>query len=100
MGGMINFFKRKSAGDLAKLPSGTFSLDREGKIISSTLPADFPEAQMRDIGGRVLQFFRGAQDAKISLQELTVYYPNLKVTARNLRGGALIFLIPQAVPKN
>lgn len=97
---MINFFKRKSGGDLARLPSGAFSLDREGKIISSTLPASFSEAQMRDIGGRVLQFFRGAHEAKISLQELTVYYPNLKVTARNLRGGALIFLIPQALPKN
>ena len=55
---------------------------------------------MRQIGDRVMAFFRGAQNAQMPLQELNVYYPSLKVTARYLRGGALIFLSPQTLPKS
>jgi hypothetical protein len=95
----MRFFKRKESGRLARLPSGTFTLDRDGKVVVSTLPRGFPEAQMREIGERVLEFFRNAQTAQMPLQELNVYYPSLKVTARNLRGGALIFLLPQSLPK-
>ena len=97
---MRALFKRKSSLRVGKLPSGAFSLDDNGKIVSSTLPNWFPEAEMRDIGNRVLRFFRNADDAQMPVQELTVYYPSLKVTARNLRGGALIFLLPQSLPKN
>jgi hypothetical protein len=100
MGGMIKFFKKKWSGRVAKLPSGTFALDRDGKIVVSTLPQSFPEAQMREIGERVIAFFESAQHAQMPQHELNVYYPTLKVTARYLRGGALIFLSPQTLPKN
>jgi hypothetical protein len=100
MGSMLGFFKRKWSSRLSKLPSGTFALDRDGKIVVSTLPQSFPEAQMREIGERVMAFFNGAQHAQMPQQELNVYYPTLKVTARYLRGGALIFLSPQTLPKN
>ncbi|HTD65058.1 MAG TPA: hypothetical protein VK846_00830 [Candidatus Limnocylindria bacterium] len=96
----MRFFKRRNTAKLPKLPSGAFALDRDGKVVVSTLPQSFPEAQMRDIGERVLAFFRGAQLAQMPQQELNVYYPSLKLTARSLRGGALIFLSPQTLPKN
>ena len=97
---MKNFFKRKFRGLPGKLPSGAFALDLDGKVVVSTLPQNFPQSEMREIGSRVLAFFRGAQQAHMPLQELNVYYPTLKVTARCLRGGALIFLSPQSLPKN
>ena len=100
MGDMKNLFKRKFHGKIADLPSGSFTLDRNGKVIVSTLPQNFPEAQMRDIGDRVMAFFKGAQQAQMPVQEINVYYPSLRVTARSLRGGALIFLLPQTLPKN
>ncbi len=100
MGGMKRLFKRKFNSKLTRLPSGAFAMDRNGKVIVSTLPQNFPDAQMREIGERVLAFFRGAQQAQLPLHELNVYYPSLRVTARNLRGGALIFLLPQSLPKN
>lgn len=100
MGRMRNFFRRKFTGKPSKLPSGAFALDRDGHVVVSTLPQNFPKAEMREIGDRVLAFFRGAQQAQMPLQELNVYYPTLKVTARCLRGGALIFLSPQSLPKN
>jgi len=96
---MKSFFKKRQQRKLGKIPSGTFSLDRDGQIIASTMPQWFPVAEMRDIGARVLAFFRNAQQAQMPLQELNVYYPTLRVTARNLRGGALIFLLPQTLPK-
>lgn len=96
----MKFFSKNKSFKLTKLPSGAFALDREGRIISSTLPRTFPEPLMRDIGKRVLEFFNGAQTAQAPMQELNVYYPSLKVTARNLRGGALIFLAPQLLAKN
>ena len=97
---MKNFFRRRFTGRPSKLPSGTFALDQSGRIVVSTLPQNFPQAEMQEIGERVLAFFRGAQRAQMPLQELNVYYPTLKVTARSLRGGALIFLSPQTLPKN
>ena len=97
---MKNFFKRRFTGKPSKLPSGAFALDQTGQIVTSTLPTNFPQNEMREIGARVLAFFRGAQRAQMPLHELNVYYPTLKVTARYLRGGALIFLSPQTLPKN
>ena len=100
MGRMKNIFRRKFTGQPAKLPSGAFALDRDGNVVVSTLPQNFPPNEMKEIGARVLAFFRGAQQAQMPLHELNVYYPTLKVTARCLRGGALIFLSPQTLPKN
>jgi hypothetical protein len=41
--------------------------------------------------------FESARDAQLSLTELVVDFPAFKVTARQLRGGAIIFLAPQAL---
>lgn len=97
---MRNLFRKRFTGTPSKLPSGAFALDRDGQVVVSTLPQNFPASQMKEIGERVLAFFRGAQQAQLPMQELNVYYPTLKITARSLHGGALIFLSPQSLPKN
>jgi hypothetical protein len=79
-----------------RLPSGSFTLDREGRVMTSTLPQSFSEAQMRAIGEKVLASFRAAQRAQMPLSEIIVHYAALKLLARELRGGAIIFLMPQA----
>jgi hypothetical protein len=96
MGFLSNILPKQSSR-LTKLPSGAFSVDQDGHIVSSTLPKTFPESQMREIGQRVLAFFRGSQNAQLPVTELNVYYPSLKLTARNLRGGAIVYLSPQAL---
>jgi hypothetical protein len=100
MGFLKNVFSRNGANRLNKLPSGSFAVDRDGHLVVSTLPGNFPEMEMRDIGQRVLAFFRGAEIAQVPVQELNIYYSSLKITARNLRGGAIVFLSPQTLPKN
>lgn len=77
-----------------RLPSGSFTMDAEGKIMTSTLPQSFPESRMREIGQHVLDSFRIAKQAQIPLSEVIVNYATLKLLARELRGGAIVFLMP------
>jgi hypothetical protein len=95
--GILNLFSRSSAPtQLMPLPSGSFTLDREGKVMTSTLPQSFPAAQLRDIGQQVLASFRTAQKAQMPLAEIIIHYAALKLLARELRGGAIVFIMPQA----
>ena len=91
--GFLDLFTRP-APTPARLPSGSFSVDREGNILVSTLPSAFPETLTREIGRQVLQTFQSAQAAALPLSELVIHYASLKLTARDLRGGAIVFLTP------
>jgi len=92
----LKFFSR-SQPKLAALPRGSFTVDRQGRILISTLPQLFPAAIVKDISEQVLAAFRAAQAAKSPLTELIVRYSTLKLTARELRGGAIVFLVPQTL---
>ncbi len=78
-----------------RLPFGTFTVDRDGRVVISTLPSTFPLALVREVGQHVTATFREAQKADIPLSELVIRYSSLKITARELRGGAIVFLSPQ-----
>lgn len=80
-----------------RLPSGSFTLDADGRILTSTLPQSFPESRMREIGQQVIASFKAAKLAQMPLSELVVHYSALKLLARELRGGAMIFLMPQTL---
>jgi len=92
--GMLSLFS-KPATSPRRLPSGTFTVDREGRVVISTLPSSFPGALMRELGRQITITFREAQKAEVPLSELIIHYSSLKVTARELRGGAIVFLSPQ-----
>jgi hypothetical protein len=92
--GLLTLFSRPKATKLVKLPSGSFTLDPDGKILSSTLSQVFPDEYVRDIGDRVLTAFTHAREAQMPLSELVVHYSTFKLLARELRGGAMIFLVP------
>jgi len=90
-------FKPAPKPELKRLPSGTFTVDAESRIVSSTVPGRVPEAQVRDIGRQVLAIFEGARSANLQFSELIVQYAAFKITARQMRGGAIIFLSPRAL---
>lgn len=94
--GFLSFFASSPAAELIKLPDGSFTLDRDGRIIASTLPQSFPTGRVREIGQTFLSVFRSAEAANLPLTELVVDYAALRMTARELRGGAIIFLRPQS----
>jgi hypothetical protein len=92
--GLLTLFS-KAAPTLMRLPSGSFTVDREGAVIVGTLPSSFPQELVHDISQQVLSTFREADDAQLPLTQLVIHYPSLKITARELRGGAIIFLSPK-----
>jgi hypothetical protein len=94
MGILDIFSKSEETVHLVRLPSGSFTIDAEGELIASTLPCSFPEAQVREIGTKILQIFRNARKTEMPLTEIVVNFSALKITARELRGGAIIFLAP------
>src|SRR4051812_14422404 len=95
--GLLDLFSRSSRKNLVHLPSGSFTIDREGKVMTSTLPQSFPAARMQDIGQQVIASFLAAKQAQMPLAEIIVHYAALKILARELRGGAIIFLMPQTL---
>ena len=99
--GILNLLSRRlsQAGGptLVRLPTGSFTVDPTGKVVASTLPQSFPAERVRQIGNLVLSTFRAAHEANIPLMELIVDYAALKLTARELRGGAIIFLAPRSL---
>jgi hypothetical protein len=94
--GLLSVFS-KPAPTLVRLPSGSFTVDREGSVLVGTLPSSFPASLVSDIARQVLAVFRDGAAAQLPLSEIIINYPSLKITARELRGGAIIFLSPQAL---
>src|SRR3954451_1179216 len=92
--GLLTLFSKPSP-TLVRLPSGSFTVDREGSVIVGTLPSSFPSNLVDEISEQVLGAFRDAAAAQLLLSELVINYPSLKITARELRGGAIIFLSPK-----
>ncbi len=98
--GVLNYFSRRPAARLTRLPAGSFTVDTQGRVVAYTLPETFPRADMQNIGRMVLAYFRGAQQAQVHVKELIVTYRALKLSAREMRGGAIVFLVPQSLMRN
>ena len=94
MGVLKPFVRTTVSIEAGRLPSGCFAVHREGGIICSTLPHWFPVASTEEIGHAVIAAFRIASETNVTLNELSIRYSGLTILARDLRGGALIFLIP------
>lgn len=96
--GFLDLFKRSSEEpEMMRLPSGTFTVDAEGRILSSTVPQWFPSGQLREMGQQVVKTFRTAAEAHLRFSELVIHFASFKITARELRGGAIIFLAPKTL---
>lgn len=80
---------------LHRLPSGAFTVDARGNVVSSTVGQWVGEAMLIEIGRQIQAVFKGAAEARLPLAELRVQYRCMKITARALRGGAIIFLSPK-----
>ena len=95
--GLLSRFAKPSTVTLMRLPSGCFTVDRTGRVLINTLPRSFPLSIVQEIGRLVLSTFRSAQEAHSPLSEFVADYSALKLTARELRGGAIVFLTPRGL---
>jgi hypothetical protein len=88
--------KKKNTVDLQRLPKGAFTVDAQGRVVSSTVPQWVPAPLVGEIGACVVTVFQGARKANLAFSELVAQYATFKITAREMRGGAIIFLSPKA----
>ncbi|MDB6028049.1 MAG: hypothetical protein JWM68_4272 [Verrucomicrobiales bacterium] len=98
--GFLSRFTTKTAAveettHLTRLTSGSFTVDAKGHVVASTLPGTFPAEHVNAIAQAVLSTFQNAQKAQLPLSEIIISYAALKISARELRGGAIIFLAPK-----
>ena len=75
-------------------------MDATGTVVSSTLPQSFPASRIREIGRCVLHSLRAARRAQTPVTELHVHYSTLKITAREMKGGAVVFIMPQTLEES
>jgi len=94
----MGFLTKQAAGlsGLHRLPCGAFTVDARGNLVSSTLPQWVPEVWAVQIGQQILAVFKGAAGVRLPFCELRVQYAAFRITARELRGGAIIFLSPKS----
>ena len=92
--GLLKFFSR-SGPAVQKLPSGSFTVDREGNIVTTTVASSYPRDLLEEIAKEILRLFRDSRAAQISANELTLHFASFQITARELRGGAIVFLSPK-----
>ena len=92
--GVLTTMRDRKTATVDRLPGGCFSLHRGGEIAGSTLPCNFAPEKMAEIGRIVIETFRRAQEANLLLTDLRFHFSGLQISARDLRGGALIFLTP------
>ena len=89
--GLLSLFSKPSPA-LQLLPTGSMTIDRNCRVLATTISSSCPPELLHDIGSQVLRLFREARKAQMTLSELTLNFASLQITDRELRGGAIIFL--------
>jgi hypothetical protein len=92
--GLLTLFS-KSRASVHRLPSGSITVDRQGHVVCATISSAYPSALVHNITLEVLTLFREAREKQIPLAELNLHFASLLITAREMRGGAIIFLSPK-----
>jgi len=92
--GILKFFSKSSA-TLQRLPNGSLTVDRNGRVVTTTVSSSYPQHLLREVAMDVLRLFQEAREAQMPLSEINIHFASLQVTARELRGGAIIFLSPK-----
>jgi len=91
--GLLNLFT-KARPALQRLPNGSMTVDRDGHILTKTVASSYPDEILEEIADEVLRLFQEARKAQLPLTEFRIHFASLHITAREARGGALIFLSP------
>jgi hypothetical protein len=101
MGFLKKILKRfgASAG-VQQLPAGSMTVDRQGRVVTTTVSSTYPAPLLDEIGQGVQTLFMEARAAQMTLSELSLNFGSLRITARELRGGAIVFLHPQTARSN
>src|SRR5208282_2136654 len=70
---LMGFLKRffKGHATIQQLPAGSLTVNRDGKVVTSTIVSGYPQGLLRDIVRDVLLLFRQAREAQMPLAEFS-----------------------------
>lgn len=94
--GLLKKIFGSQRADVQELPMGSLTVNVRGDIVTTTISSSYSRGLLSDIAREVLVIFREAKEAQLPLAEVNIHFASLRVTARELRGGAIIFLMPQS----
>ena len=92
--GILNFFDKSAAG-VQKLSEGSFTVDRHGNVMTTTVGSAYPQWLLDDTARELLSLFLAARAAQMPLTGLDLNFAGLHIAAREMQGGAIIFFTPQ-----
>ncbi len=92
--GFLDIFRSKPES-LVSIPTGSFTVNREGAIISSTVSSRVPAEQLREISSAILQTFEKAQRSGVPVTDVVFRTAAISIRGVELRSGAMIFLTPR-----
>ena len=95
--GLLSLFKSPKSQGPPPLPSGSYTVDRDGKVVTSTISSAISGQTLELISAQVLQTFRDARQAELNISEFSINMGAMNIKARELRGGAMIFISPRGV---
>ena len=95
--GILNWFS-KSEPVVQKVPAGSFTVDRHGRVMTTTVGSEYPQRLLEDTAREVLTLFREARTAQMPMTGLDLHFAGLHIKAREMQVGAIIFLSPQNAP--
>jgi hypothetical protein len=89
--GLLSIFSKGDA-EVQRLPTGSLTVDRFGKLVTTTVSSSYPPELLNAVACEVLLLFREARAAQLPFSEFNLQFASLQITARELRGGAIIYL--------
>lgn len=89
--GLLNLFSTADA-EVHRLPTGSMTVDRHGNVVTTTISSGYPEELLQTVADEVLLLFRESRAAQFPISEFNLQFASLHITAREMRGGAIIFL--------
>lgn len=92
--GFLNLFAKANA-TVNRLPAGSMTVARDGRILATTISSVYPPELLREVGDEVRRLFSEARAAQVPVSELQIQFASLQITAREMRGGALVILTPR-----
>jgi len=95
--GLLNLFS-KSGAEVQRLPAGSMTVDCHGNVVTTTISSSYAAGLLQDVAGEVLRLFREAREAQLHFSEISLNFASMQITARELRGGAIVFLSPKTTP--
>ena len=67
-----------SRATIQQLPAGSITVDRQGRIVTSTVSSSFPRMLLQAVGQDVMELFQQARTAQTPLSEISLHYSSLR----------------------